>query len=119
MNGLDLMGFSNEVEYIPIDVSKVPYTFSIKLDDRTYTMTVKYNDEGQFFTIDLSVMATGEILCYGEPVRYGRPMFRAVEDERYPIPVIVPYCLTGEEAEVTFDNFGRNVQLYLHERRSG
>ena len=66
---------------------------------------------------DLEVTATGEILCYGDPVRYGRPMFRSVEDDRYPIPVIIPFCLTGEEDEVTFDNFGRTVQLYLHERK--
>lgn len=115
---LQSMGLTAEVEYIPIDVSKVPYAFSIKLDDRTYTMTVKYNDQGGFFTIDLSIMATGEVLCYGDPVRYGRPMFSAIEDGRYPIPVIVPYCLTGGVDDVTYDNFGKEVQLYLHERRA-
>ncbi len=117
MGDMDFMGLIAEVEYIPIEVSKTPYMFSIKLDDRTYTITLKYNDIGGFFTVDLAVMATGEVLCYGEPVRYGRPMFRAVEDERYPIPVIIPYCLTGEENTVTFENFGSSVQLYLHERR--
>ena len=81
-------------------------------------MTVKYNDQGDFFTIDLSIMATGEVLCYGDPVRYGRPMFSAIEDGRYPIPVIVPYCLTDGVDNVTYDNFGKEVQLYLHERRS-
>lgn len=118
MNGTELMGVTAEVEYIPIDTSKVPYTFSIKLDDRTYTLTLKYNEQGSFFTVDLAVMATGEVLCYGEPVRYGRPMFSAIEDARYPVPVIVPFCLAGGVDEVTFDNFGVTVQLYLHERRS-
>ena len=117
MDGMMSLGLTAEVEYIPIDASKVPYTFSVKLGDRTYTLTVRYNDAGGFFTIDLAVMATGEVLCYGDPVRYGRPMFRSVEDDRYPIPVIIPFCLTGEEDEVTFDNFGRTVQLYLHERK--
>ena len=45
-------------------------------------------------------------------------MFRVIEDARYPIPVIIPYCLTGETDEVTKDNFGTDVQLYLHERRT-
>jgi len=119
MDELEAMGLTAEVEYIPIDASKVPYNFSIKLGDRTYTMAVKYNGEGGFFTIDLSVMATGKPLCFGEPVRYGRPMFGAIEDVRYPIPVIVPFCLDGGINEVTFDNFGRTVQLYLHDRRTG
>lgn len=117
MNSTEGVGLTAEVEYIPVDTSKVPYTFSVKLEDRTYTMSVKYNDTGGFFTIDLSVMATGEVLCYGDPVRYGRPMFGPIEDARYPLPVIVPYCLTGNVNEVTFENFGNEVQLYLHERR--
>lgn len=112
------LGLTAEVEYIPIDTSKVPYTFSIKLGDRTYTMQIKYNEQGGFFTIDLSIMATGEVLCYGDPIRYGRPMFSGIEDASYPQTVIVPYCLTGEADEVTFENLGKTVQLYLHERRS-
>ena len=31
MDELQSMGLTAEVEYIPIDTSKVPYTFSIKL----------------------------------------------------------------------------------------
>ena len=118
MDELQSMGLTAEVEYIPIDTSKVPYTFSVKLDDRTYTLTVRYNEQGKFFTADLAIMATGEVLCYGDPVRYGRPMFRVIEDARYPIPVIVPYCLSGDVDTVTFENFGKEVQLYLHERRT-
>ena len=34
------------------------------------------------------------------------------------MPVIIPYCLTGEVDEVTKDNLGTDVQLYLHERRT-
>ena len=52
MSDMDFMGLTAEVEYIPIDVSKIPYMFSIKLDDRTYTITLKYNDIGGFFTMD-------------------------------------------------------------------
>lgn len=55
---------------------------------------------------------------YGDIVRYGRPLFGSVEDERFPLPVIIPQCLTGEDIDtVTFDNFGKQVKLYLHERR--
>lgn len=115
---MQLIDLGTEVQYIEIDTSKVPYTFSVKLDDRTYTFTIRYNDSGGFFTADLAVSTTGEILAYGDPIRYGRPMFGPVEDERFPMPVIIPLCLTGDDiSEVTFDNFGKQVKLYLYERR--
>lgn len=106
-----------QVEYIPVDGDAVPYSFDIKLDDRTFTMCIRYNDQGGFYVVDLYITATEEVLCYGDPIRYGRPMFRSIEDERFPVPVIIPCCLTGEECEVTKQNLGRTVQLYLYERK--
>ena len=73
---MQLIELGAEVEYIEIDTSKVPYTFSVKLKDRTYSFTVRYNDIGKFFTVDLSIANTGEVLAYGDPVRYGRPLDR-------------------------------------------
>lgn len=50
---------------------------------------------------------------------YGRPLFNSVEDERFPVPVIMPLCLTGDDiSEVTFENFGKEVRLYLWERNA-
>ena len=117
MAELNVIGATRNVQYIPVMPDKIPYTFSIKLDDRTFTMTLKYNDFGGFYTVDLAITATGEALCYGDPIRYGRSLFRSIEDDRYPIPVIVPYCLEGRATEVTKENFGKTVKLYLHERR--
>ena len=35
-----------------------------------------------------------------------------------PIPVIIPLCLSGDSIhEITWDNFGKQVRLYLYERR--
>ena len=116
---MQLIDLGNEVEYIEIDTGKVPYTFSVKLDDKTYSLTIRYNDTGEFFTVDLSVASTGEVLAYGDPVRYGRPMFGTIEDERFPLPVIIPLCLTGDDVDVvTWDNLGNEVKFYLFERRS-
>lgn len=51
---------------------------------------------------------------------YGRALFNVVEDERFPLPVIIPVCITGEEiSEVTPENFGKEVKLYLYERKVG
>lgn len=113
---LQLIDLSEDVQYIDIDVSRVPYSFTIKLTDKTFTFTVKYNEVGGFFTIDLLDL-NGNVLAFGEIVRYGRPLFNVVENERFPIPVIIPLCITGDEvSEVTWDSFGKDVKLYLYER---
>lgn len=114
---LQLIDLDKDVEYINIDAAKVPYSFSIKLTDKTYTFTVKYNDVGGFYTIDLYDL-DGNILAFGEIVRYGRQLFNVIEDERFPIPVIMPLCISGSDvSEVTKDNFGKDVKLYLLERQ--
>ena len=114
---LQLIDLGHQVEYIDIMPERVPYTFTIRLGDRTYPITVKYNCCGDFYTMDLQTLQ-GEVLAFGDPVRYGRTMFNAIEDERFPMPVILPYCLTGDDiSEVTQDNLGSAVRLYLHERR--
>ena len=115
---MQLIDLSQEVEYIEINPSKVPIRFSIKLDDITYQCTIRYNSVGRFFTVYIEIPATGEKLVYGDPIRYGRPLFGTVEDERFPLPVIIPECLTGDGvSEVTYENLGSTVKLYLHERR--
>ena len=92
---LQLIDLGNEVEVVEIDTSKVPYTFSVKLTDKTYTFTVKYNEAGSFFTVDLAT-SDGEPLVYGDIVRYGRPLFGSVEDERFPLPVIINAGYEGD-----------------------
>lgn len=114
---LQLIDLNADVQYINVDVDRVPYSFSVKLTDRTYTFTIKYNELGGFFTADL-LDVNGNVLAFGEVIRYGRPLFNVVEDERFPIPVIIPICITNDGiSEVTPDNFGRDVKLYLYERK--
>ena len=53
-------------------------------------------------------------------LRYGKPLFEAFNDERYPLPVICPLCATGDEIDtITYDNFGTKVRLYLFDRPGG
>ena len=113
---LQLIDLNEDVEYVNIDADKVPYSFTIKLTDKTFIFTVKYNEMGGFYTIDLTDL-NSNVLAFGEIVRYGRPLFNVVEDERFPLPVIIPLCITGEDvSEITKDNFGKAVKLYLYER---
>ena len=114
---LQLIDLGEDAEYINIDVSRVPYSFSIKLLDKTYMFTIKYNEVGRFFTADL-YDANGNVLVFGDVIRYSRALFSVAEDERFPIPVIIPVCLTNDDiSEITPENFGREVKLYLYERQ--
>jgi hypothetical protein len=114
MEGLELAA---SVSYVPIDKDAVPYEFSLKLWDRTYRFLVKYNTLGDFFTLDLST-AQGELLCRGDPVRYGRPCFESVSDENFPLPLIVPLsmALDGAVSEANWDTVGSQVKLCLFQR---
>ena len=112
---IQLLDMGHEVQLLPVQPDKIPYTFLVKLEDRTYKFTFKYNSTGQFFTVDLETMA-GEALAFGDVIRYGRPLFGPIEDERFPLPVIIPLCPGGGESEVTAENFGRSVKLYLYPR---
>lgn len=114
---LQLIDLNEDIEYIDIDASRVPYSFSVKLSDRTYTFTIKYNDVGGFYTADLQDV-NGNVLAFGDVIRYGRQMFNVVEDENFPIPVIIPLCITNSDiSKVTRQNFGKDVKLYLYERK--
>lgn len=113
---VQLLDLGRKAEVIPVEAGKIPYAFFIKLGDRTYKLTLKYNRMGGFYTADLET-ASGEPLAYGDIIRYGRPLFGPVEDERFPLPVIIPLCPGGKETEVTPDNFGSAVKLYLYPRK--
>ncbi len=114
---LSLIDLNEEIRYIDVDVSKVPYTFSVKLTDKTYKFTLKYNELSSFFTVDLLDLSDN-VLAFGEVIRYGRALFNVVEDERFPIDVIIPVCISEDSiSEVTQDNLGKDVKLYLYERK--
>lgn len=114
---LQLIDLDAEANYIDVDAEQIPYSFSIQLVDRTYTFEFKYNEAGGFYTVDL-YDADDNPLAFGEPVRYGRALFNVVENEKFPIPVIIPYCITDDNVtEVTKKNFGKEVKLYIHDRQ--
>jgi hypothetical protein len=112
---MQLMTNAEERQYIPVTADMVPCTLDIKLSDKTYRMEFLYNESGDFFTVTLSIpVPNNELLCYSEIVRYGKPLFEQINDERYPLPVIIPACATGDQVEtITFENFGSLVKLWL------
>lgn len=87
---MKLIESGQEIRFIDVDSDRVPCSLLVKLTDRTYRMTFAYNEAADFFTVSLEISNSGgnTPLVYGEVLRYGKPLFEAFNDERYPLPVI-------------------------------
>lgn len=88
----------------------IPYSFDILLADEQFNLTVDYNEKHDLFTIAL--IKDGEMICEGEPIIYGMPLFRDIYlAGKYPALDIIPIDESGEQDTVTFYNLGETVFL--------
>ena len=100
------------MEYIEINKDIIPYTFNILLGDELFDIRVDYNDTADLFTISLS--KDGVILCSGEPIIYGVPLFGDLKTRgNFPKITITPIDDSGENEAVTFDNLSSTVFLVV------
>lgn len=95
-----------------IDINKnlIPYAFDIELD-KVYTLTIQYNKEYDFFTVDLSL--DDKMVVEGDKIVYGRALFSHLRHLDIPSIPIVPLEIADSETRVTWDNLGEKVFLYL------
>ena len=96
---------------LPITPEDMPYTTEVELDGETYTFTFHYNDESDFSTVDLAI--GDEVLCTGEVLRYGKLLFEAIRDERFPAPLLYLGDISGQADTITYDNLDKDVLLYV------
>ena len=102
---------------IEVDKSKIPYQFQILLGGKRYSMEWQYNSANGIFTCTL-YDAAGNVLIYGEPLVYGNPMFSFLNRGTvFPAIDLVPLDESGEETEVTWENFGETVFLTLDDEK--
>lgn len=97
------------METIPIIKTEIPYRFDITLGAEVFEMEIRYNQQHNFFTVDL--FKDGEVLVYGEKMTYGQPLFAEVRDDRFPIMELVPMDEAGRENRVTWENLEKTVFL--------
>ena len=98
---------------ILIDKNLIPYSFDIALPDELYTIGITYNSTADLFTVSLS--KDNEVICAGEPIIYGVPLFRDIAiSEKFPNLKITPIDESGEHNTVTYDNFGETVFLVVN-----
>ncbi|WP_128102783.1 hypothetical protein [Paenibacillus sp. DCT19] len=99
------------MDYIDIEKDLVPYRFDISLEDELFTFEVQYNEQFDYFTLDLE--KNGEVLVTGEKLVYGTTLFYDVMDNRFPKVPIVPYDQSETESEVNWRTLSESVFLYL------
>ena len=97
-----------------IEVNKelIPYSFEILLGAEWFEFEFKYNQNADLFTVTLS--KDNEVLVYDEPVIYGVPLFNELYQRGgFPAPNIVALDESGQETDITYDNFGVTVFLTI------
>lgn len=99
------------INYIQIDKNSIPYRQDVRIAAETFGFVFNYNEEGDFFTCDL--YKGEELLAAGEKVVYGKALFSAVADNRFPAAAIIPGDISDQESVVTWDTLGQNVFLYV------
>ena len=100
-------------EYIPIDKQAVPYRFEINLRGRIYEFEVHYNPEGDYFTVDL--YKQGKMICLGEKITYGVPLFETIRDRRYPQVKITPLDRNRNKTKAGYKELQEDVFLYVED----
>ena len=100
------------MEVLAIKKELLPYECTIQLAGEVYGLQVNYNATASLFTVDL--YRDGELVCAGEPLVYGVPLWRDVyKAGSFPALEIIPKDPSGENNVVTFDNLGRTVLLII------
>lgn len=95
---------------INVDKALMPYSFDILLGSEWFGMEFHHNEMADLFTVTLS--RDSEVLVYNEPLVYGRVLFADLyQSEKYPALDICPIDESGQETEITFDNFGETIFL--------
>lgn len=102
-----------DYDYIEIEKDLIPYRFDISLADEMFTFEVHYNEDFDFFTVNLE--KNGEVLAVGEKLVYEMPLFYDVQDNRFPKVPIVPYDESEQQTAVTWETLNESVFLYVIE----
>lgn len=101
-----------ELTFLEINKSLLPYQCEIVLGDALFGLHFSYNATAELFTVDL--YKNGELVCAGEPIVYGVPLWSAVcRKGDFPDVTIIPIDPSGESNAVTWDNLCETVLLLV------
>jgi len=95
---------------IPIEKKLIPYTFDIELGGTLYTFLVRYNQEFDYYTLDLSI--GNEIIVEGEKIVLGRILFESFRHLNVPYGIL-PFDVADIAERVGEAELMESVFLYF------
>ncbi|GGC97979.1 phage baseplate plug family protein [Enterococcus wangshanyuanii] len=98
--------------YIPIEKDSLPEKFEIPLGNVNYILGIDYNKTENIFTVDLFSYDNDPIVI-GEALVLDERLWRDIVDDRIPSIDLVPMDESGKSSEITFQNFGVDIFLYM------
>lgn len=105
-------------DVLEIKKDLLPYECSMLLAGELFGLTFNYNATAELFTVDL--YKDGELICAGEPIIYGQPLWGDVyKSDTFPAVDIIPLDPSGESSAVTFDNLCETVLLIIDNGEDG
>lgn len=105
-------------DVLEINKSLIPYKCEILLAKEPFVLEFNYNATADLFTVDL--YKGGELICAGEPIVYGLPLWADVyKPDTFPAVNIIPLDPSGGSNRVTFDNLGKSVLLIVDNGAEG
>ena len=97
--------------FIPIDGAAAPVSFIVVIDDTEYIWTLQYNDENDFYTIEIKDDA-GDVL-YASKVVLDNNLLHAGAILELTSEIVPRDAQTGETLRVGEDELGNPVKLYV------
>lgn len=98
--------------YIPVDKLHLPERFEFPFGKNIYIIGVNWNESGQYFTVDLFEPNLNPI-ALGERVVANQELWANLTDPRLPFESVVPMDESNPDTDITFENFGETVKLYI------
>lgn len=103
---------ADKPDVLEIKKDILPYRCAILLAGEQYELKFSHNATADLITIDL--YKDGELICAGEPIIYGIPLWQDVyKSDTFPALDIIPKDPSGERSVVTFDNLCDTVLLIV------
>lgn len=100
------------MDVLEVKKDLLPYECTIQLAGEVFGLQFNYNATADLFTVDL--YKDGELICAGEPIIYGIPLWNDVyKANSFPAVDIIPRDPSGDLNAVTFDNLGSTVLLVI------
>lgn len=98
--------------YVPINKNNLPERFEFPFGDEIFVIGIDFNKSQGYFTADLFEADMTPIVI-GEKIVAKKALWSDLTDPRLPSESLVPMDESRPDSEITFENFGETVQLYI------